>query len=81
MASVYAHIADHNPSAAASLRARIYDRVAQLPASPLAHRTGRLPGTREMVLHPNYILVYALTDSDITILRVLHSARNWPRRP
>ena len=78
MASIYAHIAEHNPTAAAALRSKIYDRVAHLPANPLAHRTGRLPGTREMVLHPNYVLIYAVTDRDITILRVLHSARSWP---
>jgi len=78
VASVYAYIADRNPVAAANLRSRIYERVAQLPTNPLAHRVGRLPGTREMVLHPSYVLIYGVTERDITILRVLHSARNWP---
>lgn len=78
MASIHAYIADHNPVAAAALRATIFERVARLPANPRAHRTGRLAGTREMVVHPNYILVYAPAEDTVTILRVLHSARNWP---
>lgn len=77
-ASIYAFIADDNTAAADALRSRIFARVADLPDSPLAHRAGRLPGTREMVVHPNYIVVYRATETSITILRILHSARNWP---
>jgi len=78
VASIHAHVADHNPRAADDLRRLIYRRTDDLAHFPLAHRQGRLPGTREMVLHPNYILIYRLTGEVITILRVLHSARNWP---
>ncbi len=52
--------------------------MADLALFPLAHRTGRLSGTRELVVHPNYIVVYAVADGGVTILRILHSARNWP---
>ena len=78
VASIYAFIAEDNEPAARALRDRNSARVAELPALPLAHRKGRLPGTREMVIHPHYILVYSVTDTAITVLRVLHSARNWP---
>lgn len=56
----------------------VYRRAATLPDHPQAFRRGRLPGTREMVVHPNYILVYSSDEGFITILRLLHSARNWP---
>lgn len=78
LAAIIDYIAKDNPAAADALLDRIIEKSDALPSNPLAHRAGRLSGTREMVLHPNYILIYALTDRDITILRVLHSARNWP---
>jgi toxin ParE1/3/4 len=78
VASVYAHIADHNVRAADALRDLIYRRAATLPHHPQAFRQGRLPGTREMVVHSHYILVYSADEGTITILRLLHSARNWP---
>jgi plasmid stabilization system protein ParE len=31
-----------------------------------------------MVVHSHYILVYSADEGTITILRLLHSARNWP---
>lgn len=30
-----------------------------------------------MVVHPNSIDIYHMTDTAIIILRILHSARNW----
>lgn len=78
VASVYAYIADHDVRAADALRDMVYRRAATLPDNPHAYRQGRLPGTREMVVHPNYILVYAVSQGAVTILRLLHSARNWP---
>jgi addiction module RelE/StbE family toxin len=78
VASVYAHIADHNVRAADTLRDLIYRQAELLPHHPHAFRKGRLPDTREMVIHPHYILVYAIQNDGVTILRLLHSARNWP---
>lgn len=78
LATIIDYIASDNPAAADAMRDRIMERTDALPANPRAHRTGRLVGTREMVVHPNYIFVYALAEDTVTILRVLHSARNWP---
>lgn len=78
LASIYAYITDDNVPAADALRAKVYARVAALPDHPRAGRPGRLPATREMVVHPHYILIYAETAGQITILRLLHSARLWP---
>lgn len=78
LADIIAYIAADNPAAADALLDRIETRAALLPTQPLAHRAGRIPGTREMVLHPNYILVYSVTDAAVTILRLLHAARDRP---
>ena len=72
------HIAQDNPVAAIDLGDAIDRRVAELPKHPKLYRVGRVKGTREMVVHPNYIVVYRIVRSAIEILRVLHSARQWP---
>lgn len=42
------------------------------------YRVWRVPGTREMVVGSNYVAVYAEDARAVTILRVLHAARQWP---
>lgn len=72
------YIADDNPDAAQSLKDEIEDKAARLPAHPQMYRAGRVDDTREMVVRPNYIVVYAETPDLVTILRVLHAAQQWP---
>ncbi|WP_127600589.1 type II toxin-antitoxin system RelE/ParE family toxin [Nitratireductor alexandrii] len=72
------YIADDNPDAAQALKDEIEDKVARLPAHPQMYRAGRVEGTREMVVRPNYIVVYAETPDLVAILRVLHAAQQWP---
>jgi plasmid stabilization system protein ParE len=45
---------------------------------PQFGRPGRIIGTRELVAHRNYILVYDVTADTVRVLRVLHAARQWP---
>lgn len=72
------HIAQDSPVAAEALNDEITARVSNLPDNPHAYRQGRVAGTREMVVRPNYLVVYKVTDQAVTILRVLHTARHWP---
>ena len=54
--------------------------AAVLPAAehPYLYRTGRVPGTREIVAHPNYIVVYRVTAERIEVVRVLHARQEYP---
>ncbi|SHI07404.1 type II toxin-antitoxin system RelE/ParE family toxin [Marivita hallyeonensis] len=72
------YISDHNPEAAQSLNNEIMRKTAQLPDNPHLYRAGRIDGTREMVVHPNYIVVYRPVSGNVTILRILHAAQLWP---
>jgi len=72
------HVADDNPDAARRLQTEIEARVAQLPDHPRLYRRGRVPGTREMVVRTNYIVICSDNLHSIRILRVLHAARLWP---
>ena len=66
------YISDDNPDAALALMDEIQGKVEQLPAHPKRCRPGRVNGTRELVVRPNYIVVYAETPAAVTVLRVLH---------
>lgn len=72
------YISDDNPNAAHALMEDIQSKVAQLPAHPKRCRPGRVEGTRELVVRPNYIVVYTETAAAVTVLRVLHAAQMWP---
>lgn len=72
------YISDDNPDAALALMDEIHAKVGQLPLHPRRCRTGRVEGTRELVVRPNYIVVYAEDQSLVRVLRVLHAAQMWP---
>src|SRR5689334_3757129 len=78
--AIVEYIADDNPDAAQRLKDDIESRVARLPERPRLYRAGRVDGTREMVVHANYVVVYAFDDTRVRILRVLHAAQLWPTR-
>ncbi|WP_087213739.1 type II toxin-antitoxin system RelE/ParE family toxin [Yoonia vestfoldensis] len=72
------YISDDNPDAAQALKDEIEAKTSRLPERPQMYRVGRVDGTREMVVRPNYIVIYADDPSAIVILRVLHAAQQWP---
>ena len=72
------YISDDNPEAAQDLKDEIEGKTSKLPEHPQMYRVGRVDGTREMVVRPNYIVVYADGPDIIAILRVLHAAQLWP---
>lgn len=76
--TIYDHIEADNPVAALALDELFGERAARLVDHPELGRRGRVPGTRELVVHQNYILIYDVCDSLIRVLRVLHAARQWP---
>ena len=72
------YISDDNPDAAQHLKDDLELKAERLREFPGLFRSGRVPGTREMVAHANYVVVYAEDDSAVHILRVLHAAQQWP---
>ena len=73
------YISDDNPDAAQQLKDEIEEKVSRLPEHPKRYKPGRVDGTREMIVRPNYIVIYAEDDSAVVILRVLHAAQQWPQ--
>lgn len=76
--AILEYIAEDNPEAAQALRDEILHKVDRLADEPKLYRRGRVAGTREMVVRPNYILVYRESPERVTVLRLLHAAQMWP---
>ena len=72
------HISDDDPDAAQRLKDEIEAKVTRLQARPRLFRPGRVAGTREMVVRPNYLVVYTFDARKVSVLRVLHAAQQWP---
>ena len=75
---ILSFIADRNPDAAERLNERIEYVAQQLVYTPHAYRPGRIDGTREVVVHPNYVLVYRVAEDAVWILAVLHARQHYP---
>ncbi len=73
------YVAADNPQAALDLADLIITGVDdQLTANPRSGRPGRVEGTRELIVHPSYIVAYRLTITAVEVLSVRHAARLWP---
>jgi toxin ParE1/3/4 len=68
-------IAEDNPSRATSFVLELKVAVSKLQVHPGIGRAGRVPGTRELILHKNYIAIYRVRGDDVEILRLHHVAR------
>jgi toxin ParE1/3/4 len=68
-------IAKDNPIRATTFVLELKDAVNKLQVHPGMGRAGRVPGTRELVLHKNYIAIYRVRGDDVEILRLHHVAR------
>jgi len=75
------YIARDDPQAAARVVERIAATVDLLATQPALGRTGRVPGTRELIVTGTpYIVPYRVRDDTVEILRVFHGARRWPEK-
>ena len=72
------YVAERNFDAAQRLEALIHERVETLRKFPELGRPGRVADTREIVPHPNYIVVYRCDGNAISVLNVLHARRRYP---
>lgn len=76
--ALIAFIAEDNPYAAEQLLHRIEESIIPAAEHPYLFRPGRILGTREVVAHPNYILVYQVMIDHISVLNVIHSRQEYP---
>jgi toxin ParE1/3/4 len=70
--AIVRHISLDSPQAGVDLALLIRAQADTLLRYPNRCRAGRVKGTREMVVKPNYIIIYRVTE-DVEILRVRHA--------
>ncbi|PJX19952.1 plasmid stabilization protein ParE (plasmid) [Advenella sp. S44] len=76
---IIAYVGQFNADAATRLWHFIVQSVEGVPDHPYMYRQSeRIPGCREIVAHPNYIVVYRVEIDRIEVLRVMHSRQPYP---
>jgi addiction module RelE/StbE family toxin len=75
---IYDYIEANNPDAALDLDEIFFKSAQRLVSNPELGHPGRAPGTRELVVHRHYILLYDVIGDAVRVLGVLHTARMWP---
>ncbi len=71
-------IAKDNIPAALELDAYISSMADKLMEFPQLGKKGRIAGTRELVLHEHYILVYEELQDKLVILNIVHTSMQYP---
>jgi toxin ParE1/3/4 len=67
-----------NPQAAIRMDELFSNAVAKLADFPQLGQSGKIPGTRELIPHESYRIVYEIQQKTVWILALIHTARQWP---
>lgn len=71
-------IAQDNAIAAIRMDELFGAAVGRLAEHPLIGQPGQIPGTRELIPHESYRLVYEVQADTVWVLALVHTARLWP---
>ena len=75
MATIADYIAQDKPDRATSFVQEIREKTLVLADFPSVGRAGRVAGTRELVAHKNFLVIYRVKGKTIEIIRVRHVAQ------
>lgn len=76
---ILAFISERNALAAQRLYEGIKQDLEHASEHPYLFKPSlRVPGAREIVTHPNYILLYRVTSSCIEVVNMVHARREFP---
>ena len=75
---IISHIADIDVHAALAMHDLIENSVLPVSDYPYIYRPGRVPGTREVIAHPNYLIVCEVRADQARILSVMHTRKEFP---
>jgi plasmid stabilization system protein ParE len=76
--SIFDYIAIDNVEAAVELDELFQRKAALIGEHPEVGKPGRVPGTREFVAHRHYVFAYDFGPQRVRVLRILHTALQWP---
>ena len=79
-ADIIDYIAVENPRAALKMDDLFGEAAYKLCKFPKLGLMGKIPGTRELIPHESYRLVYEVDEAADTVwvMTLVHTARTWP---
>jgi addiction module RelE/StbE family toxin len=77
-ADAWDYISADNPRAVARMDQLFSEAAAKLAKHPMLGRPGKILGTRELIPHEKYRLVYEIDHETVWVLALVHTARQWP---
>lgn len=75
---IWQYIAADNVQAAVRMDGLFGNAATRLAQHPHMGRPGMISGTRELIPHENYRLVYEISGETVWVLTLLHTSRQWP---
>lgn len=75
---IWDYIAADNPQAAIEIDALFSAAAVRLATYPQLGKPGVIAGTRELIPHEHYRLVYEIGREEVWVLALVHTARLWP---
>ncbi len=75
---VWDYISPDDPRAAIRMDELFSDAAATLADHPKLGKLGKIQGTRELIPHENYRLVYEISGETVWVLALIHTSRQWP---
>jgi toxin ParE1/3/4 len=81
LAAIADFIANDNPFRAATFVSGLKQHCRNIGSAPLAHPIVVQRGGRAVrrAVHGNYLILYEVAASTVSIVRVIHGARDWER--
>ena len=80
MATIANYIAQDSPARATTFVQELREKTNVLADFPGVGRAGRVAGTRELVAHKNYLVIYRVKGTNVEIIRVRHVAQKHPTK-
>lgn len=75
---IWDFIMSDNLQAAIRMDQLFSNTVAKLADFPQLGQPGKISGTRELIPHESYRIVYEIHQETVWILTLIHTARRWP---
>lgn len=68
------YIARDDPEQAVSFAKELKEKTGSLSSMPARCQRGHVTGTRELIVHENYLVIFKVFRKKVTILRIKHTA-------
>ena len=75
---IVTYIAERDLAAAERIKDAAEACAERLADHPFLYRPGRIEGTREAVIHPNYLLIYRVGTDTVEIVSMVHARQQYP---